>query len=132
DPARRNAVAEPTCSPGCDSCRRLAGDRRRPLESSLRCAARTQFAPRSSGITMSQRVFNFSPGPAVLPLEVLEEVQRDLLALPGLGVSALEIGHRTPWFEGVVAETKANLRKLLNLPDGYSTIFLQGGSRLQF
>ena len=79
-----------------------------------------------------ERVYNFSPGPAVLPLRVLEEAQRDLLALPGLGVSVLEIGHRTKWFENVLETTIANLRRLLALPDNYKVVFLQGGSRLQF
>lgn len=81
---------------------------------------------------MEPRVYNFSPGPAVLPLKVLEEAQRDLLSLPGIGISALEISHRSPWFEGVLAETAANLRKLLAIPDNYRVLFLQGGSRLQF
>jgi len=79
-----------------------------------------------------QRVYNFSPGPAVLPLSVLEEAQRDLLALPGLGVSVLEIGHRTKWFEKILATASANLRALLSIPDNYKIVFLQGGSRLQF
>jgi phosphoserine aminotransferase len=79
-----------------------------------------------------QRVYNFSPGPAVLPLAVLQEAQRDLLALPGLGVSVLEIGHRTKWFENVIETTIENLRRLLALPDNYKVLFLQGGSRLQF
>jgi phosphoserine aminotransferase len=79
-----------------------------------------------------QRIYNFSPGPAVLPLSVLQEAQRDLLALPGLGVSVLEIGHRTKWFENVLETTTANLRRLLALPDNYKVLFLQGGSRLQF
>lgn len=81
---------------------------------------------------MEPRVYNFSPGPAVLPLKVLEEAQRDLLSLPGVGISALEISHRSPWFEGVLAETEANLRRLLSVPDNYRVLFLQGGSRLQF
>lgn len=81
---------------------------------------------------MTKRVFSFSAGPAVLPLSVLEEAQRDLLALPGIGISALEISHRSPWFEGVMEEAQANVRKLLNIPEGYSILFLQGGSRLQF
>ncbi len=81
---------------------------------------------------MEPRVYNFSPGPAVLPLKVLEEAQRDLLSLPGVGISPLEISHRSPWFEGVLAETEANLRKLLSIPDNYRVLFLQGGSRLQF
>ncbi len=81
---------------------------------------------------MEPRVYNFSPGPAVLPLKVLEEAQRDLVSLPGVGISALEISHRSPWFEGVLAETETNLRKLLSIPDNYRVLFLQGGSRLQF
>ncbi len=81
---------------------------------------------------MEPRVFNFSPGPAVLPMSVLEEAQRDLLSLPGVGVSALEISHRCPWFDKVLEETEANLRKLLNLPANFKVLFLQGGSRLQF
>ena len=81
---------------------------------------------------MERRVYNFSPGPAVLPLKVLEEAQRDLLALPGIGMSPLEISHRSPWFDGVLNETQTNLRKLLALPDNYRIVFLQGGSRLQF
>jgi phosphoserine aminotransferase len=81
---------------------------------------------------MEKRVYNFSPGPAVLPLPVLEEVQRDLVSLPGVGVSALEISHRCPWFDKVLEETEANLRKLLNIPAGFKVLFMQGGSRLQF
>lgn len=81
---------------------------------------------------MEKRVYNFSPGPAVLPLPVLEEAQRDLLALPGIGISALEISHRSAWFDGVLAETDANLRKLLGIGSDYKIVFLQGGSRLQF
>jgi phosphoserine aminotransferase len=81
---------------------------------------------------MTERVFNFSPGPAVLPLKVLEEAQRNLVSLPGLGVSPLEISHRSPWFEGVLDETETNLRRLLSLPDNYRIIFMGGGSRLQF
>lgn len=81
---------------------------------------------------MQDRVFNFAPGPAVLPLKVLEEAQRDLLALPGVGISPLEISHRSPWFDGVLNETEANLRRLLSIPDNYRIVFMQGGSRLQF
>jgi phosphoserine aminotransferase len=79
-----------------------------------------------------ERVFNFSPGPAVLPLPVLQEAQRDLMALPGLGISALEISHRSKWFEGVLDETTSNLRRLLDLPADYTVLYMQGGARLQF
>jgi phosphoserine aminotransferase len=87
---------------------------------------------KDEGPKMDERVYNFSPGPAVLPLPVLKQAQKDLLCLPGLGVSAMEIGHRTKWFENVLDEATANLRQLLGLPDNYSVLYLQGGSRLQF
>ena len=79
-----------------------------------------------------QRVFNFSPGPAVLPLPVLEEIRRDLLSLPGAGSSVLEISHRSPAFDAILAEAEANLRELLAVPDDYRVLFLQGGASLQF
>ena len=82
--------------------------------------------------TREKRVFNFSPGPAVLPLPVLEEIQRDLLALPGAGSSVLEISHRSPAFDAILAEAEANLRELLAVPDDYRVLFLQGGASLQF
>ncbi|HEV7223606.1 MAG TPA: 3-phosphoserine/phosphohydroxythreonine transaminase [Pirellulales bacterium] len=81
---------------------------------------------------MEPRVYNFSSGPAVLPLKVLEQAQRELASLPGIGISPLEISHRSSWFEGVLIETEANLRRLLNVPANYRVLFLQGGSRLQF
>ncbi len=81
---------------------------------------------------MPDRVFNFSPGPAVLPLPVLTQAQRELVALDGVGISPLEISHRSKWFEGVLAETKSLLVELLAIPSGYSIVFLQGGSNLQF
>jgi len=81
---------------------------------------------------MSDRVYNFSPGPAVLPVPVLEQAQRDLLALPGAGASILEISHRSKAFEGILAEAKSRLKSLLGIPDNYQILFLQGGARLQF
>lgn len=80
----------------------------------------------------SQRIYNFSPGPAVLPLPVLEQVQRDLLCLPGKGVSILEMSHRDKAFIEILDGTQAGLRQLLNIPANYKILFLQGGSRLQF
>jgi phosphoserine aminotransferase len=77
-------------------------------------------------------VANFSAGPATLPPPVLEEVRRDLVSLPGLGISPLEISHRSSWFEGVIGEAEANIRDLLAIPDGYRVLFLQGGATLQF
>jgi phosphoserine aminotransferase len=81
---------------------------------------------------MQERVFNFSPGPAVLPISVLQEVQRDLLALPGVGMSVLEISHRGETFDKILAEAQDNLRKLLEIPSHYEILFLQGGALLQF
>lgn len=81
---------------------------------------------------MEKRVFNFSPGPAVLPLSVLQEAQRDLVALPGVGMSILEISHRSKAFEEVLGATDANLRTLLGIPSNYQILFLQGGALLQF
>jgi len=81
---------------------------------------------------MEKRLFNFSPGPAMLPLPVLEEAQRDLLALPGVGISILEISHRSKVFTAIIEQAEANLRKLLGIPGEYRVLFLQGGALLQF
>lgn len=81
---------------------------------------------------MTKRVFNFSAGPAVLPLPVLEQIQQDLLCLPGAGASIMEISHRGGSFVAILSEAKQVLRDLLNIPDSYEVLFLQGGSRLQF
>lgn len=82
--------------------------------------------------TQTKRIYNFNPGPAVLPVEALEEAQRDLVCLPGVGMSILEVSHRSSTFEEILAATEANLRQLLNLPDNYRVLFLQGGASLQF
>jgi len=87
---------------------------------------------RDEETSMTERVFNFSSGPAVLPEPVLAEAQRDLMALPGVGASILEISHRSSTFEKIITETEANLRKLLYIPDDYAVLMLQGGARLQF
>ncbi|MCA9248277.1 MAG: 3-phosphoserine/phosphohydroxythreonine transaminase [Planctomycetales bacterium] len=81
---------------------------------------------------MSERVFNFSAGPAVLPIPVLEEIQRDMLVLPGAGASILEISHRGKDFVAVLEDAERQLRDLLAIPNNYKVLFLQGGSRLQF
>jgi phosphoserine aminotransferase len=81
---------------------------------------------------MSDRVYNFAAGPAVLPLPVLKRAQRNLVSLPEIGVSPLEISHRSPWFEDVIAEAEANLRWLLAIPDSHHVVFCQGGATLQF
>ena len=82
--------------------------------------------------TTVQRIHNFSAGPAVLPVSVLEEAQRDLVSLPGVGMSILEISHRSKTFEAILAETEASLRTLGNVPATHKVLFLQGGASLQF
>jgi len=81
---------------------------------------------------MEKRIYNFSAGPAVLPEEVLLEAQKDLFALPGVGMSIMEISHRSKTYDAIHAEAKEGLKKLLNIPDDYSILFLQGGASLQF
>jgi phosphoserine aminotransferase len=81
---------------------------------------------------MEKRIYNFSAGPAVLPEDVLLESQKDLFALPGVGMSILEISHRSKTFDAILQETKSNIKKLLVIPDDYSILFLQGGASLQF
>ena len=78
------------------------------------------------------RIFNFNAGPAALPLEVLEEVQAELLDFADTGMSILEISHRSPAFEKVLAETKQDIADLLQLPDDYGIFFMAGGGSLQF
>jgi phosphoserine aminotransferase len=81
---------------------------------------------------MTERIFNFSAGPAVLPRPVLEEAQRDLLALPGVGMSVMEISHRSKVFSEIITQAEAGLRELLGIPGNYHVLFLQGGASLQF
>jgi phosphoserine aminotransferase len=78
------------------------------------------------------RVFNFSPGPAVLPQEVLEQAQGELLDWQGSGMSVMEISHRSKAFERVAAEAEADLRELMAIPADYKVLFLQGGASAQF
>lgn len=81
---------------------------------------------------MTERIFNFSAGPAIMPLPVLEEAQSDLLALPGVGMSVMEISHRSKTFDEIIQGAEAGLRELLSIPKDYAVLFLQGGASLQF
>ena len=81
---------------------------------------------------MTERIFNFSAGPAVLPVPVLEEAQRDLLSLPGVGMSVMEISHRSKTFDEIIGGAEAGMRELLSIPSNYHILFLQGGASLQF
>jgi phosphoserine aminotransferase len=81
---------------------------------------------------MTERIYNFSAGPAVLPLPVLEEAQRDMLSLPGVGMSVMEISHRSRTFDEIMSRAESGLRELLGIPANYHVLFLQGGASLQF
>ena len=83
-------------------------------------------------MTTVNRVFNFSAGPAVLPLPVLEQIQSEIVALPGVGMSVLEVSHRSKAFEAILAKAEADIRTLANVPSNYKVLFLQGGASQQF
>src|SRR5262249_3575289 len=118
--------------------------RRRRSHGRLRCRShhasqehmvRAEAARRpahSHHMTTIHRVFNFAAGPAVMPVPVLEQMQRDLLALPGVGMSILEISHRSKTFESILAQTEEDIRTLAGIPSNYRVLFLQGGASLQF
>jgi len=80
----------------------------------------------------TERVYNFSPGPAVLPLEVLERARDEMLSLPGVGMSVLEISHRSPAFDRILEDTLQALRQLLGIGNDYEVLLMQGGASLQF
>ena len=83
-------------------------------------------------MTTTNRIFNFSAGPAVLPVEVLEEARENILSMPGVGMSILEISHRSKPFEEIIEGAERDIRALAGIPDGYHVLFLQGGASLQF
>ena len=83
-------------------------------------------------MTTTNRIFNFSAGPAVLPLEVLEEARENLISMPGVGMSILEISHRSKPFDEIIQGAEADIRQLAGIPEGYQVLFLQGGASLQF
>ena len=81
---------------------------------------------------MTERVYNFAAGPAGLPQQVLKEAQRDLAAMPGTGMSLLEMSHRSKPVINVIEEAEEGIRRLARIPDNYRILFLQGGASLQF
>lgn len=81
---------------------------------------------------MENRIYNFSAGPAVLPLEVLQQVKEELISFKNTGMSVMEMSHRSKAFETIINEAEEDLRELLNIDDSYSVLFLQGGATLQF
>lgn len=78
------------------------------------------------------RVYNFSPGPACLPEEVLKAAQRDLFSYKDAGMSVLEMSHRSPEWEAIMAKTESDFRSVMNIPENYKVLFQQGGASLQF
>lgn len=81
---------------------------------------------------MYDRIFNFSAGPAVLPVSVLERIRDELLNFEGSGMSVMEMSHRSKVFEGIMHRAETGLRRVLQIPDDYAVLFLQGGASLQF
>jgi phosphoserine aminotransferase len=80
----------------------------------------------------AKRIYNFNPGPAALPLSVLEEIQEHFLDFQGSGMSISEISHRSPEFDAVINDAVARTRRLLGLDDNFEVLFIQGGASLQF
>ena len=78
------------------------------------------------------RVYNFSAGPAVLPEEVLKEAAAEMLDYQGCGMSVMEMSHRSKTYQNIIDEAEADLRDLMNIPDNYKVLFLQGGASQQF
>ena len=78
------------------------------------------------------RVYNFSAGPAVLPEEVLKEAAAEMLDYQGTGMSVMEMSHRSKAYQRIIDEAEADLRELLNIPENYKVLFLQGGAHMQF
>lgn len=78
------------------------------------------------------RVYNFSAGPAVLPESVLKEAAEEMMDYRGCGMSVMEMSHRSKMFDTIIKEAEADLRELMNIPDNYKVLFLQGGASLQF
>lgn len=81
---------------------------------------------------MTEKIYNFSAGPAILPTEVLQKAQSELLSFNGIGMSVMEISHRSRHFEPILHRAESGIRELLNVPQNYKILFLQGGASLQF
>lgn len=81
---------------------------------------------------MSQQVYNFGAGPAMLPVPVMERIRDEFLDFQGMGISIIEISHRAKQFEKVLTDTQERFRQLTNLPENYKILFIHGGARMQF
>ena len=78
----------------------------------------------------NDRVFNFSAGPSMLPLEVLQRAGAEITNYNGSGMSVMEMSHRSKVFQKIFDDTQAKFRKLMNVPEGYKVLFLQGGGTM--
>jgi len=87
---------------------------------------------RAMSVSFDQRVANFCAGPASMPTAVLQKAQAELLNWQGSGMSVMEMSHRSSEFVGIASKAEQDLRKLMNIPDNYKVLFLQGGASLQF
>ncbi|HEY0426477.1 MAG TPA: 3-phosphoserine/phosphohydroxythreonine transaminase [Pyrinomonadaceae bacterium] len=81
---------------------------------------------------MTERIYNFSAGPAVMPLSVLEKAKEEMISLGGIGMSVMEVSHRSKYFEPILHAAEQGIRELLSVPENYRILFLQGGASLQF
>lgn len=97
------------------------------------CYDKRYYNPKSEGVNdVTKRAYNFNAGPAALPLEVLEQAQAEFVDYKGIGMSIMEISHRSSEYEALNGETQQLLKELLAIPDGYKVMFLQGGASTQF
>ncbi len=81
---------------------------------------------------MEGRIYNFNPGPAALPLPVLQEAQKELLNYKGEGISVLEMSHRSKTFDTIIKDAERLMKEIMGIPDNYKVLFMQGGATLQF
>ena len=81
---------------------------------------------------MYNRIYNFSAGPSMLPLPVLEQARDDMMNYQGSGMSVMEMSHRSKVYDAIIKQAEADLREVMNIPDNYKVMFLQGGASMQF
>jgi phosphoserine aminotransferase len=79
-----------------------------------------------------KRVYNYSAGPSMLPVEVLEQAQKEMLCYGESGMSVMEMSHRSKDFEAIIKQAEQDLRELMHIPDNYKVLFVQGGGSTQF
>ena len=103
-----------------------------PLLCSFACVPTRQGSVAMSDPTSAKRALNFNAGPAGLPLEVMQQAQQEFLSYNNTGMSVMEMSHRSPDFESILATAETNLRSLLAIPPNYRVLFMQGGATTVF